>query len=725
MKSFIIIILCLFYTYLNSYEIKSYEIDASKKGIVLGMSDSSELAQKLSIKFNNYDIYIKKTTTTKVPYYVLYAVNISKNELSETLLKIQKISSTAYIASDSRIKQLSEKNEHQEIKPTYTKQNIIPIKQKNETEIIKNIPDNNQEIKQTFIKEKNETVEIKSILDNKQISYDEKDIDTTKKALSITFAKSKDEALKLAENLKYYDIYIRESISKVTNEYVIYMVNIDFNEFVSILNEIKLKYPNVLEASTIRIKYFKRNPVSTSIFIKAIDKPKVKSIIKKIPIMVENDIKNIVPSDNTDILYSKAKKLFESEKYQEAIDVLYALSQSSPSDTAINFYLGRAYYKLKEFEKASAAFERIIIVDDTHLRARLELAQTYLMLGLKEEAIRNFNIVLKSDIPDNVRNNIELTIKNFSKKQKMYLVNGFTSFGITYDNNINNTTDTKTFDTPYYSDLVVTDEKYSDTYYTILLNCNLYNKLDDKYMIENKINFIKQLFNKDIFRLNDDASTGINKENKKELDLINYSIMLSKTNDKDMLSYGFDLSKVKLANEDYLNTYGLIINYQKRYFSKINIFSSLRYFKKDYSLAENENLNSNNIQITLAQSYPTIKYGDISFVYLYINEDKIKDDPNSSSKDSHGFIFTQNYHISDSMIFSDSIYYSRTNDKSNDPTFELKKSDDMFILSAGFTYNISQNTTISSNIKYIKNNSNISIYNYDKETIDFTLKKSF
>ncbi|MEA3383752.1 MAG: outer membrane beta-barrel protein [Campylobacterota bacterium] len=681
MKS-LITILCLFYTYLNSYEISSKNININKKGVVLATFKNLGNAKEVSDKFYKYDTFIKETTTTKVPYYVVFAVNIDKKNLKTTLKKIKKRSKSAYITSDSRINQLSK----------------TPIKLSNKQDITNT----------TKLKIKNE--------DN---------IDPTKKSLTIAFAKTKSEALSISDSLKNYDIYIRKSTSKVSDEYIVYIVNIKNSKFKNLSTKIKSKYPNLDETSKFRVNYFKKNHTKNSIFL-----PKTtisQNINNNKKVLVVNEIKKVKKNTITDTRYQDAKKLFNNKEYQKAIKILLELLNETPSNTAVNFYLGRSYYMIHDYEKASASYERITIADESHLRGRLELAQTYLMLGLKDDAIDSFNLVLKNDIPETVRKNINNKIKNINSQKQKYSFNGFVNLGITYDNNVNNTTMTKNYTVNNYE--VTSKDIYSDTILNTLVNANYYYKLNDSFIFENKFTFINQLFIKDSKRLNTSDSSinveQINQEDKKEMSYINNNLSFSNIKKSDLLTYGIDFSTIELAKKPYLDIYGLFVNHQKRYFSKITFYTSLKYFRKKYD-TEYENLNSNNINITIGQSYPSDYYGNFNLVYLYTKEKRLVFDIDAPDKSSNSFMFGHNYNITDKLSLNESFYYSKIDEKSFNPSFyETIREDNLYNISLGLSYKVTKTTSLSSNYKYTKNDSNIIPFNYQKQTFGINIKKSF
>jgi len=417
--------------------------------------------------------------------------------------------------------------------------------------------------------------------------------------------------------------------------------------------------------------------------------------------------KNPYPDEH---YYKLAKNYFENAKYQETIDTLLKIYDNHIANININFYLGRSFYELKKPEEATIYYERILITNQNHLRTRVELAQTYLMLGLDNDALKNFNMVLRNNIPNNVKQNIKKQILYIENKKKKHLFTGFIGLGLTYDTNVNNLTDTKAFNTPNFNNLTISDEQKKDKYALVFLNGNYYYKLSDRYTIENKVNLIGQYFDK---------------EKQKDLSLLAYSLYFSQINKDNKLSYGFDISKVYLDDKSYLNILGATINYQRKVIDDIYSFLSLKFLKKDYSQDQHNNLNSDNYQLVLGNILPTNEYGNFTLMYLGSYEDAKYNTPDTTDKITNAILIENSYPYTTNLSLITTLDYSIIQERKNEPTFLIKRKDKLTNISYGVSYDISNKMNLSSTLKHSNNRSNIDIYSYDKNTIDIFLKRSF
>ncbi|WP_282031873.1 tetratricopeptide repeat protein [Winogradskyella eximia] len=84
---------------------------------------------------------------------------------------------------------------------------------------------------------------------------------------------------------------------------------------------------------------------------------------------------------------------------EEAIEYLNKFLDTNPYCEVAWHQLGRQYFAIKEYAKASAAFDFAIISDDTFVGAYLEKGKVLEKLKNHEEAIENYKITLALDDP--------------------------------------------------------------------------------------------------------------------------------------------------------------------------------------------------------------------------------------------------------------------------------------------------------------------------------------
>ncbi len=142
----------------------SKTIDTSKKAITITNAISLKKAQIAALKLSKYDIYIYKTISTKKSYFILYAVNIPKIDLQNTLRDIHINFNSAYLSSNKRIKILASNNFNKNIFIQSIKTKFKAVKSKIKKPIVKK-----QIIKKKIIKK--QVIKKKKVVDKESWQY--------------------------------------------------------------------------------------------------------------------------------------------------------------------------------------------------------------------------------------------------------------------------------------------------------------------------------------------------------------------------------------------------------------------------------------------------------------------------------------------------------------------------------------------------------------------------
>ncbi|UCD78619.1 MAG: tetratricopeptide repeat protein [Desulfobacterales bacterium] len=127
---------------------------------------------------------------------------------------------------------------------------------------------------------------------------------------------------------------------------------------------------------------------------------------------------------------------FDSGNYEKAYELFLEAFKADPGDLNINFYLGRAAFEIGNYEMALMAFERILIAQPEAIRIKLEMARTYYRLGLRENARQYFREVLATNPPPAVRRNIDIYLADIEAAEKRHFYSGQISLGVDWDDNV-------------------------------------------------------------------------------------------------------------------------------------------------------------------------------------------------------------------------------------------------------------------------------------------------
>ena len=108
-------------------------------------------------------------------------------------------------------------------------------------------------------------------------------------------------------------------------------------------------------------------------------------------------------SPSQSALINHAKRLLEQRRAAQAYEALMPLESACAGDPVFDYLFGIAAVDAGVPERAVFAFERVLALrPDDHL-ARAEIARAFLLLGERDAARREFEIVRRQRIPAAVK----------------------------------------------------------------------------------------------------------------------------------------------------------------------------------------------------------------------------------------------------------------------------------------------------------------------------------
>ena len=160
--------------------------------------------------------------------------------------------------------------------------------------------------------------------------------------------------------------------------------------------------------------------------------------------LVANPITQIISKQQFD----DALKLYNEGKFTDAYKAFLALFEIKSDDAKINFYLGRCATELKLYDEALLAFDRVLSVEPTHARSRMEIARIYMEEKSFDSAEAEFKKVLEFDIPKDIRAQVNQYLTTLANMKQKHFISGAFIFGFGLDTNVKNDTGANSYTTP-------------------------------------------------------------------------------------------------------------------------------------------------------------------------------------------------------------------------------------------------------------------------------------
>jgi tetratricopeptide (TPR) repeat protein len=128
---------------------------------------------------------------------------------------------------------------------------------------------------------------------------------------------------------------------------------------------------------------------------------------------------------------------YNKGSYEEAYDLFSKAFRTDPGNVNINFALGEAAFQKKKYSHAVFAYDRVLMAEPGHQKARYGKARTLMALGQTNEARAEYATLLKSELDPAVRESAEAAMATIDHQPRELKLKGELSIAMFYDDNIN------------------------------------------------------------------------------------------------------------------------------------------------------------------------------------------------------------------------------------------------------------------------------------------------
>lgn len=408
--------------------------------------------------------------------------------------------------------------------------------------------------------------------------------------------------------------------------------------------------------------------------------------------------------------FAKALDSYNNRAFQDSYLAFKEYLKKEKLDSNLTFALARSAYEIGKFEEAEILYKELLQQTPNNSRVKLELAQTYFQQKRYEEAEVLYQDVLKDNsLPMNVRKNIELTLDSLNKKSQRNFLKTTLGFGYGYDSNTDNNSND---DFVNWGNIPLSiPDKKSDHVAEYILALNHTFKIKENLTMDNKFVGYMQNFNKD---------------HDNDLSLAVFGTGLSYYTQKSKSSLAFDYNYVWLDNSTYLFNYIITPSFDYQIDKDLIYKTKVKLIKKDFKQTDYEFRDSIYYELSNSLVLLTEKFGmnTLSFAFGTDNKDKGKAwnvDYNFAS-----LRYENMYPLTQSTILTSGIELYKDQYKvKEDVLYNNKKRDEKVILDLGVLQSLNKNLSLGATLRYINNDSNQNIYEYDKYVVRTNIYYSF
>lgn len=396
-----------------------------------------------------------------------------------------------------------------------------------------------------------------------------------------------------------------------------------------------------------------------------------------------------------------AQSQYKLGDYTSSYQQFKKLFLKHTDNAQVNFYLAMSAMELKLYDEATAAFERVLIVQPDFHRARLEFARLQFLLGFKEEAKKEFLKVAQYPIPENVRKNIDYYLKQIDNKDVNSTFIAL-SFGYMYDDNINSGVEYDSYNLPGFYNLSVSGaQPQSSTAYTTSFQINHIHSLSDD------LPFIVKHTGTMFYK------------NQTENDLYNFSyfaytptIFYNDVANNNEYSLQFGVEKIYPGDRVDFSTYFVSPKY-RMLINKDTVFSTyVEYKEVHYEEVIDKDKGYN--KKTLGTS---LKYKNFEYQLSFEKDDKEFGDRSDVNKNITSNAFLYQYDIQSTLFLNLKYQYNKVKYNDKDVFFANSRIDNQNVYSIGLTKVINKTDFVTLSYTKTNNSTNQQAYEYDKDTV--------
>jgi outer membrane protein len=414
-----------------------------------------------------------------------------------------------------------------------------------------------------------------------------------------------------------------------------------------------------------------------------------------------------------DALTDQAKRLLAQKQPKQAYDLLLPQEGARAGDPEFDYLLGVAALDSGELERAVFALERVLAVQPNNHPARAEIARAYLQMGERDAAKKEFEAVRRQPIPEDARATIDRFLSAIAAAD-VTQVTGFVELGVGYDTNVNSATSSGQIALPVFGGAVFT------------LNQNATRRADSFATASGGLN-VTHRFSPEWAIVGGAAGTGKFNRNANEFDTLSLDANLGArwSKDKEAITLGGQYQQFDLDYARYRETTGVIAQWQHLFdeFHQATVFTQYSHLR--YPTQSIRDANRKIIGAAYSQAFSG-EYSPVVFGTVYGGrEDEIADGVPQLGHVPVGMRLGGQVRLSAGLSVFANASYERRRYGGRDQIFLVDRKDNQYDLSGGLSYVIRPGTTLTGQVAYTDNHSNIELNRFRRTVSTLSVRFNF
>jgi tetratricopeptide (TPR) repeat protein len=412
---------------------------------------------------------------------------------------------------------------------------------------------------------------------------------------------------------------------------------------------------------------------------------------------------------------ARAEAMVRAGRYAEAYQLLEPLEDKLAGDVKYDYLLARSALETGRPSQASFIYERILAVDPNYVGVRLEMGRAYLALGDYARAKLEFETVLRfSNLPPDLREQAVIYGKAAEDRLagKTTLFKGYIEYGYGYDSNPQSNTSVSQITAANGFTIFLDRDslKRSDHYHALTAGGEVIHGLTERFSVyaggDARIRGYRELDIADYQQLDGRAGFGYNDgPNSGRIGVIGGRYFLDHQKVRDNAGFTADYRRL-IGTRNQISVSLLGAGY--RYLAeplKVN----------DYDL----------YQGSIGWLGVVSEGRGVVGLSLLGGFEKATEGRSDGDKPFYGGRLTLQHTLTERIGIFVLGGVQRGKYKERNPTFDTTRLDTLYDLVGGLTWSFARGWSLRPQVLYLKNKSNISLFEYDRTDVSLNVRFDF
>ncbi|HUW51785.1 MAG TPA: tetratricopeptide repeat protein [Sulfuricella sp.] len=417
-----------------------------------------------------------------------------------------------------------------------------------------------------------------------------------------------------------------------------------------------------------------------------------------------------------DALTVQADKLMKSGKAKEAYALLIPHQSERAGDPDYDYLLGIAALDSGRANEAVFALERVLAVNPNHLQARAEIAKAYFATGEVAASKQEFETVKSQNPPKEVNATIEKFLNAIERARagEKTTLTAYVEAAIGDDSNVNSAAASGQIAIPAFGGSIftlnATGVKLHDTFTSVAAGFSVRHPINPEWAVFGGANFNQHLnASKDMF------DTGG----------MDGNLGASLTKGDDNYSLALQLQSFDVDNNLYREAAGATAQWLRNLDSNSQVSSYFQYSNLHYPGQDVRDAD----RYVLGAAYARALGGEhapIVFIGAYLGQEREqKQNVPYLGHELYGIRAGGEMKATAEWALFGSLSVEERSYGGQDPLFLVGRRDSQADLRIGASYSPAKNWSITPQLSYTRNDSNVIVNDYDRTVISVTARRNF